>query len=160
MCSSMKRTCCADSSATWTTDMTQTILSDLPTVLLRSFVMSTEIDLLRHAVATLAYRAGKALRSAPPEFGGFSGAGRTPVQILADGRHEWRNSTPLGWDEEVARFFAALTLFDQRLATGKELGNPAGRLFQGPVADALTDTGQIAMLRRLAGCAVKGENYF
>jgi hypothetical protein len=40
------------------------------------------------------------------------------------------------------------------------LGQPAERLFQGPIADALTHTGQIAMLRRMAGCAMKGENYF
>jgi hypothetical protein len=131
------------------------------------------LALLRHTVATLAYRAGKALRGASPEFGGFDGAARTPVQILAhmgdlfdwalglaDGRHDWHNSRPLPWDQEVARFFAALTAFDQRLASGAPLGKTAERLFQGPIADALTHTGQIAMLRRLAGCPVKGENYF
>jgi len=131
------------------------------------------LALLRHAVATLAYRAGKALRGAPPEFAVFDGATRTPAQILAhmgdlfdwalglaDGRHEWRNSTPLPWEQEVERFFAALTKFDQRLEIGSPLGNSAERLFQGPVADALTHTGQLAMLRRLAGCPMKGENYF
>ena len=131
------------------------------------------LPLLRHTVATLAYRAGKALRGAPPEFAGFSGATRTPVQILAhmgdlfdwalclaDGRHDWHNFTPLPWEEEVARFFAALGRFDQRLASGAPLGCPAEALFQGPVADALTHTGQLAMLRRMAGCPVKGENYF
>jgi hypothetical protein len=60
----------------------------------------------------------------------------------------------------VARFFAALAAFDQRLATGLPLGSSAERLFQGPIADALTHTGHLAMLRRLAGCPVKGENYF
>jgi hypothetical protein len=131
------------------------------------------VALLRHTVATLAYRAGKALRGAAPEFGDFDGATRTPVQILAhmgdlfdwalglaDGRHDWRNATPLPWDQEVARFFAALAAFDQRLATDAPLGHRADRLFQGPIADALTHTGQIAMLRRLAGCPMKGENYF
>ena len=41
--------------------------------------------LLRHTLATLAYRAGKAVRGAPAGFAGFSaGAGsRTPAQILA-----------------------------------------------------------------------------
>jgi hypothetical protein len=33
-------------------------------------------------------------------------------------------------------------------------------LIQGPIADALTHVGQIAMLRRLAGCPIPGENYF
>ncbi len=135
--------------------------------------MDSDIELLRHAVATLAYRAGKAVRQAPPEFAAFDAAGRTPAQILAhmgdlfdwavslaNGRHEWHTAAPLPWDQEVARFFAALKAFDDRLATGAELGCAAGRLFQGPVADALTHTGQIAMLRRMAGCPMKGENYF
>ena len=129
--------------------------------------------LLRHTLATLAYRAGKALRGAPPEFATFAGAARTPVQILAhmgdlfdwalclaDGRHDWHNFTPQPWDQEVERFFTALEAFDLRLASGVALGYPAERLFQGPIADALTHTGQIAMLRRLAGCPMKGENYF
>ena len=132
-----------------------------------------DIALLRHTVATLAYRAAKAVRDAPPEFANYPGAGRTPVQILAhmgdlfdwalglaDGRHDWHNFTPQPWDQEVARFFAALNAFDQRLASGAPLANSAERLFQGPIADALTHTGQIAMLRRLAGCPMKGENYF
>jgi hypothetical protein len=33
-------------------------------------------------------------------------------------------------------------------------------LFQGPIADALTHTGQLAMMRRLAGCPIRGENYY
>jgi len=136
-------------------------------------VSDPDIALLRHAVATLAYRAGKAVRGAPAEFGDYDGAGRTPLQILAhmgdlfdwavqlaDGRHDWHNASPLPWDQEVARFFASLAAFDRRLATGEKLGNSAERLFQGPVADALTHTGQLAMLRRMAGCPTKGENYF
>jgi hypothetical protein len=131
------------------------------------------LPLLRHTLATLAYRAGKVLRDAPPEFASFAGATRTPVQILAhmgdlfdwalglaDGRHDWHNFTPQPWEQEIERFFAALTAFDQRLATGAPLGHPAERLFQGPVADALTHTGQLAMLRRMAGCPMRGENYF
>ena len=34
------------------------------------------------------------------------------------------------------------------------------KLFQGPIADALTHVGQLAMMRRAAGAPVKGENYF
>jgi hypothetical protein len=60
---------------------------------------------------------------------------------LADGRHEWRNATPLPWDQEVARFFAALTAFDRRPSTGLELAQPPARRFQGPIAAALTHTG-------------------
>jgi hypothetical protein len=130
-------------------------------------------DLLRHTVATLAYRGGKAVRNAPPEFAGFAGAGRTPAQILAhvgdlldwglsiaEGKQRWQDSKPLSWDKEVERFFAALKVFDDFLATDKPLAAPAERLFQGPVADALTHVGQIAMMRRLSGAPMKSENYF
>ena len=129
---------------------------------------------LRHTVATLAYRAGKALRGAPPEFAAFAASPgtRTPAQILAhmgdlfdwavkmaDGKHEWHNSEPLPWDRELDRFFTALEAFDRRLASDAPLGVSAEKLFQGPIADALTHTGQIAMLRRMAECPIKGENY-
>ena len=134
-------------------------------------------DLLRHALATLAYRAGKALRGAPPGFESFSAApgSRTPGQILAHmgdlfdwalhlarGAQVWHDATPAPWGREVARFFTALEAFDRHLASGAPLpdGFTEDKLFQGPVADALTHTGQIAMLRRLAGSPVRGESYF
>jgi hypothetical protein len=135
----------------------------------------SQTDLLRHTVATLAYRAGKAIRGAPAEFAAFRTAegGRTPAEIvahmgdlfdwalaLADGRHFWQNSPALEWDAGVARFFVALEAFDRRLASEQPLAAPAEKLFQGPIADALTHTGQIAMLRRMAGCPCRGENYF
>jgi len=137
--------------------------------------MDGKTELLRHTVAALAYRGGKALRGAPAEFAGYKSApdSRTPAEILAhmgdlfdwalgmcDGRHAWHDSTPLAWDEEVARFFAALEAFDKRLSAEAPLGFPAEKLFQAPIADALTHVGQIAMLRRLAGCKMRGENYF
>lgn len=130
--------------------------------------------LLRHTVATLAYRGGKALRGAPLSFAEYRVApgSRTPVEILAhigdlfdwalalaQGEHRWHDSQPLAWDAEVARFHAALAAFDDYLAGGGPLGWRAELLFQGPVADALTHVGQITMLRRLAGAPVRGENY-
>ena len=135
-------------------------------------VMDKSRELLRHAVAALAYRATRAISDAPEEFGRLEGYGRPPVKILAhmgdlfdwalgmcDGQHRWHDSAPLAWDAEVARFFAALEAFDKRLGSGEPLGFPAEKLFQGPIADALTHVGQIAMLRRLAGCKMRGENY-
>ncbi|HEY3162300.1 MAG TPA: hypothetical protein VGJ78_25255 [Vicinamibacterales bacterium] len=136
--------------------------------------MTADRQLLRHTVATLAYRAGKALRDAPPHFAGFTVAPgtRTPAQILAHmgdlfdwalclarGQHTWHDSTPLPWDQEVARFFAALQAFDACLDSNEPLEWSAERLFQGPIADALTHTGQLTMLRRLAGAPIKAENY-
>src|SRR5687767_15303337 len=72
----------------------------------------------------------------------------------------WYNSPPLPWEDETARFYAALQSFDSYLASDEPLGAPVEKLFQGPIADALTHVGQIAMLRRIAGCPIKGENYF
>lgn len=130
---------------------------------------------LRHAVATAAYRGGKTLRGAPESFASFriGDSPRTPVKILAHigdlfewaltmaiGEAAWKDSVPLLWDKEVERFFTTLKTFDDYLASDKPLASPAEKLFQGPVADALTHIGQLAMLRRLAACPMKGENYF
>ncbi|MGD1071319.1 MAG: hypothetical protein ABSB15_14355 [Bryobacteraceae bacterium] len=79
---------------------------------------------------------------------------------MAEGRQRWHDSSPLAWDREVARFHASLGAFDEYLASGKPLNAPAEKLFQGPIADAFTHVGQLAMLRRLAGAPIKGENYF
>jgi hypothetical protein len=132
-------------------------------------------ELLRHILATLAYRGGKAIRNVPEGFAEFRAAEgvRTPGQILAhigdlmdwglsmaEGKQAWNNSRPLAWEQEVARFFAALTKFDQFLASSAPVQTPLGKLFQGPIADALTHVGQIAILRRLAGEPVKAENYY
>lgn len=133
------------------------------------------IQLLRHTVATLAYRGGKAVRGAPANFQSLQSAlgTRTPGEILAhigdlldwaaglaDGKHVWHDSKPLPWEQEVARFHRALEVFDTRLANGQPLGFSAEKIFQGPIADALTHVGQIAMLRRVAGAPIRGENYF
>jgi hypothetical protein len=129
---------------------------------------------LRHALATLAYRAARAIRNAPPEFAEYSaGSDRTPLRILghigdlmdwglsmANGKGAWNERRPVSWKDEVARFHATIEAFDRRLASSERLGCPADRLFQGPIADALTHVGQIAMLRRMAGCPMGGENYY
>jgi hypothetical protein len=131
-------------------------------------------ELLRHMLATVAYRGGKALRGAPPEFADFraSESTRTPAQILAHigdlfdwalsmarGKEEWHNATPLPWDQETKRFHAGLQAFDDYLASGEPLAVTPEKLFQGAIADSLSHIGQIAMLRRIAGSAVKAENY-
>ena len=132
-------------------------------------------QLLRHSVATIAYRCAKTLRGASPKFADFQcgQSSRTPAQILAhlgdlldwalsmaSGDQSWHDSKPLPWDAEAARFFASLKKFDDFLASNEPLHAPLERLFQGPLADALTHVGQLALLRRLAGSPIKGENYF
>ncbi len=135
--------------------------------------MSEKREFIRHALASLAYRASRALDGAPDEFGGFSGCERTPGQILAhmgdlfdwslsiaEGQQRWKNSEPLPWAEEKARFFAALAAFDAYLAGTEPVHADLERLFQGPVADAINHVGQLAMMRRLAGYKIHGENYY
>lgn len=130
---------------------------------------------LRHTVATLAYRAGKALRDAPPEFADYAlGSGtRTPRAIVAHmgdlfdwaltmarGETVWRETPPRPWPETVARFFTAVAAADAYLASPAQIAPEVlEQLFQGPVADALTHTGQLALLRRRVGAPVRGENY-
>jgi len=131
-------------------------------------------EMLRHTVATLAYRGAKAVRGAPDSFATFkiSETTRTPAQILAHvgdlldwglsiarGAETWHNSEPLPWTREVDRFHSALQSFDEYLADNAELAATCERLFQGPIADALTHVGQLTMLRRLAGGPIRGENY-
>jgi len=135
----------------------------------------TPRSLLRHAVATVRYRGNKVLRETGPEFAGFRIAEsvRTPAELLAHigdlfdwalrlshGTPQWTEATPLAWDQEIARFHRALDQFDARLDSPEPLSAPVERLLQGPVADALTHVGQLAILRRLAGTPIKPENYF
>jgi hypothetical protein len=132
-------------------------------------------ELLRHTLATLAYRGGKALRGAPGGFATFQAGekARTPGQILAHlgdlldwalsiakGKQEWHDSPALAWEPGTQRFFAAVAALDAYLASKEQLNASAEKLFQGPIADSLTHVGQIAILRRLAGAPVKGENYY
>jgi hypothetical protein len=137
--------------------------------------MTPARQFLRHTVATLAYRGGKAVRDAPEHFARFrcGETTRTPIAILAhindlldwtfhlaEGRHVWTDSQPESWGAEVTRFHETLQRLDATLASDESLACSEEKLFQGPVADALTHVGQIALLRRMAGGPVRGENYF
>ncbi len=132
-------------------------------------------DLLRHSLATVAYRGGKMLRDTPVTFGDFRACegARTPRQILAHigdlmewalsmarGKQHWHASEPMSWEKECARFHESLEHFDNFLASDAQLHAVPENLFQGPIADALTHIGQIAMLRRMASNPAKSENYF
>lgn len=133
---------------------------------------STQVS-LRHLLATLAYRATRALENAPEEFAEFGGGGRQPIQILAhigdllgwalsmakgDGR--WDPQPATNWTNDLNRFYSLLGAFDEFLASNEPLKASVDQLVQGPIADALTHVGQLAMLRRMAGCAIRGENFY
>ena len=132
-------------------------------------------DFLRHTVATVAYRGAKATANAPEGFGNFKSfeTTRTPLEILAHlgdlfdwalsmaiGQTVWKPATPLAWEQERERFFAAVKKFDDYLASDAAVASPLEKLFQGPVADALTHVGQLNLLRRMSDSPVRGENYF
>jgi hypothetical protein len=136
--------------------------------------MDEKRQFLRHTLATLAYRGIKAVSGAPEGFE-TARAGettRSAGQILAHigdllewalsmamGQEAWNPVPPASWETGVERFLTGLKRFDDYLQSDAPLGAPAEKLFQGPIADALTHVGQIATLRRLAGSPVRGENY-
>ncbi len=129
---------------------------------------------LRHTVATLAYRAEKTLRDVPAGFT-HSKAGpatRTPLQILthmgdlmewgermARGERRWQHVPCKDWDDAHRRFFAGLAALDAALASAPARAGTDEAIFQGPVADALTHVGQLAMLRGMSGAPVRPESY-
>lgn len=130
--------------------------------------------MLRHLLATLAYRAAKVLRDVPIEFGQFQAgpAARRPVQIvahmgdlmswgiaLARGEHVWKAEGSGDWNIEVNRFLDRLARLDQALEAGALPPGAEEKLIQGPLTDALTHVGQLAILRGLAGCPVRPESY-
>lgn len=130
--------------------------------------------LLRHTLATVAYRGRKILVGAPDGFADLriNESTRTPGQILAHicDLYDWANtlakgepvfneSRPGEWAADIDRFFAALNTFDAYLASDEPLVRSPEVLFQGPIADSLTHFGQISMLRRIGGAPVRGESY-
>jgi len=132
-------------------------------------------ELLRHFIAALAYRTQKALRDAPAEFGDFHAGSdvRSPKELVRHmtsvlgyartffvGGKYWPESLP-SLDDEVSRFHEML----ESLASHVVADNPrseettAEKLLQGPLSDAMTHAGQLALLRRLAGNPVPPENF-
>jgi len=133
-----------------------------------------ELPFLRHALATLAYRAEKVLRDYPQAGVGqrLAPTMRTPLELvahladlmewgesLAHGESRW-NAGPAGdWNAACERFFRGLAALDRALAEADPRSRPPGQIFQGPVADALTHVGQLALLRGALGSAVRPESY-
>ena len=132
-------------------------------------------EFLRHTIATLAYRCSKTLRNAPADFPLFKTdqTVNTPLFLLSHIADllEWALTATRGelkyptteisdWELEKQRFYAALKALDDFLASEVVIDASLEKIFQGPIADALTHTGQLALLRRMAGAPIKGESYF
>jgi hypothetical protein len=137
--------------------------------------LDSKREALRHLLATVAYRGGVAIADAPENFAEFRvhDETRTPGELLAHigdllegslylskGELVYLTSTPLPWNEEVARFSSALKQLDAYLLSESAIACPVEKLIQGPIADALTHVGQIIMLRRIAGAPVQSGGYF
>jgi hypothetical protein len=137
--------------------------------------MMDEKKLLYHFLATLAYRTQKALRGAPANFGSFQVAEgvRNPSSIVCHmtsvlgyartfyiGGTYWPESLP-SFQEEIIRFHAILCDLAKYIEMDSPLlgGMSEEQLLQGPLSDAMTHVGQLAMLRRLAGSPVAPENF-
>jgi hypothetical protein len=137
--------------------------------------MDPKRELLRHTVATLAYRGEKAIRKASKRMANFRAgkttrSGREILSHIGDllewalsmssGKPRWNEVKSETWAQASRRFFSGLKKLDKYLAGAGPLANPPEKIFQGPIADALTHVGQLATLRRLSGSPVMGENYF
>lgn len=140
-----------------------------------NLALEVKRELLRHVLATVAYRCGIAVSGAPEDFAAFrvGETARTPGEILAHlgdllegslyllkGEMVYLTSSPLPWGEEVSRFFSAVKGLDSYLASDAPLACEVEKLIQGPIGDALTHVGQIVLLRRVAGKPVRPESYF
>ncbi|MFQ5690821.1 MAG: DinB family protein [Gemmatimonadota bacterium] len=128
---------------------------------------------LRHFLAAIAYRTQKALRGAPDDFGAFRATTglRTPQEIvrhmtsvLGYGRTfftggRFRPALAPSFEREIARFHEVLADLSRHIDEAELRDTTPTRLLQGPLADAMTHVGQLAMLRRLAGSPVPPENF-
>jgi hypothetical protein len=132
-------------------------------------------EMLRHLVATIAYRGGIAISNVNESFSEFRAgtSTRSAGEILSHlidlmegslnlcrGDMIFLNSTPKGWKSDSERFFAAIKSLDLYLAGDQEIRCPIEKLLQGPLSDALTHIGQVLMLRRLAGIEVSPQSYY
>lgn len=167
--------CFRDAARPSTSGLSERALSERdPRIQDESMPTDPQHEFLRHTVATLAYRCSKAVRGAPESFASFRAADgvKTPLEIMAhvSGLVLWAlallrgergaNLEPLPWPDEITRFHASLEALDAFLASDAPTQASLERVFQGPIADAIWHAGQLAMLRRMAGSPIRGENYY
>ena len=136
--------------------------------------MTASRRLLQHFLAALAYRTQKALRGAPVGFAEFRAGPtvRTPHEIV------WHMTGVIGYARtflhggafqpprldtfaaEVDRFHSTLQAIQRDFADESLNATISDEQFlQGPLSDAMTHAGQLAMLRRMFGDPVAPENF-
>lgn len=136
--------------------------------------MTASRHLLQHFLAALAYRTQKALRDAPADFPDFRAGThvRTPHELL------WHMTGVLGYArtqlhggdyappalpafaDEIERFHVVMAALRDDFGDDSLTAQITDEQFlQGPLADAMTHAGQLAMLRRLAGTPIPSENF-
>ena len=136
--------------------------------------MTESRRLLQHFLAALAYRTQKALRDAPAGFADFRAGPttRTPFELL------WHMTGLIGYartmlhggdfepprvpslDDEIVRFHETLKALHDDFADASLSARITDEQFlQGPLADAMTHAGQLALLRRLFGAPIPSENF-
>ncbi len=140
--------------------------------------MDDSPHMVRHFLAALAYRFHKAVKDAPEGFAELdAGHGiRSPLAIVhhvngvlgyarvvletGDLDH-WHEVPRLGWREQLALVHQTLEAIDALLAADRRIDpDKLQRLLQGPLADAMTHVGQLAMLRRVAGSPIHAESFY
>jgi hypothetical protein len=127
--------------------------------------MDIQRETIRHFLAALAYRTQKALRGYDKDFSDFSpGNGtRTPKELvrhMASVLGVYRAEPLPDFSKEIERFHKNIKDLSAHLAAGTGLREISlTQLLQGPISDAMTHAGQLAMLRRLAGSPVESENF-
>lgn len=131
-------------------------------------------EVLRHLLASLAYRANLALEGCPDSFADFRAVegAMTPREIVNHcsvilgfanaqlSKGEFQKSEIEDWNAEVERFHMTLANLDQTLQSRLQADRETIlKMLQGPLLDAFTHIGQLNMLRRLAGCPVPRTNF-
>jgi len=135
--------------------------------------MSNKCEMLRHFLASIAYRGTKAIKNAPEIYPNlYIGKGvRTPVRILhhitgvltyAHSFYEHYDTTHFdmtSWDAEVDKFYNILLKLDKSFQEKKPSEVTEDQLLQGPLSDSMAHIGQLLMLRRMADSPVPSENF-
>ncbi len=137
-------------------------------------LMNQNSHFIQHFLKVLSYRFEKAIHNAAESYPKHaSGHGiRTPLELLGhmNGVLEFaisslknqprRNIPEQSWQEQITLYYEKLKELNQLMQENSFDTDTLERILQGPLADAMTHIGQLAMMRRLANSAIAGENYF